>query len=379
MSQKTANKKTETKSASTTYQTRKPQKPFLCENFVSQKLTFTELDMDNERCKAQGIAYPNYGDGKFIFQTPEFKITQYGIPSLGDYYKDDKDRCFFKFPLDPSQAGCVTLEKMFSEIDKYMIKNQPTILGKYAKVFKYKPIVKEPAPDEDLSEIVEETETDKKKSKAGKSSVEKKEKMRFWRAKMDLSYPDCEILTKVYVKGESTPVNVTTATEMNKYVPWGSSVRCIIMMNKLWAEKTKKNKEAKFREYGLVMKVMQMESTPRENAGNMRDAFSEYAFFDGTTQEGESDETNNNGQVSDNNEKEDDNEKVEGTTNEELDGEDGEAEAEEDDVVGGEAEEDEEEAEDDEEDDPEPEPEPPKKTSGKKAAPAVKQQVKGKK
>ena len=340
MSNRNETKNSADRSTNTTSNKKTPVKPLLCENFVCQQLKFSELEMDSERSKAQGIAFPNYGDNnnKLIFQTPEFTITQYGIPQLGDYYKDDKSRSFFKFPFDPSQPGCLELEKMFTEIDQYMVKNQSTILGRYSKLYKYKPIIKEPMVEEEIDDdVVEE-----KKPKNSKTT-EKKERFKYWRAKMDLSYPDCEVLTKVYIKGEASPVTVRSATDMTKYVPWGSTVRCIVMMNKLWAEKTKKSPDVKFREYGLVFKVMQVETTPRDNGGNVREAFSQYAFCDNSTEESDDEQEKDKQEKTD----EDNNEEAEG----EEEAEEGEGEEEAEDV----------------EEEPEPEPEPPKKSSSKKS------------
>ena len=86
-----------------------------------------ELQLNNERSKSQMIAYLRYGNGSVVFQTPEFEISQYGIPPLGDYAKTDDQRQTLKLPLDPEQEACKLLESMFSQIDKHMTKEQKEI------------------------------------------------------------------------------------------------------------------------------------------------------------------------------------------------------------------------------------------------------------
>ena len=115
--------------------------PINFSKFNIKNLSFSPLEK-NERSKAQKIAYPRYstGDGgrpsNFIFQTPAIPLNQYGIPSLGEFYKDDTARDFIKVPLDPNNKDSMILQKMFEEIDEMVGKtNKKEILGtKYSKL-----------------------------------------------------------------------------------------------------------------------------------------------------------------------------------------------------------------------------------------------------
>jgi hypothetical protein len=259
----------------------KSNAPVLCDNFEIKKYHYTPLDTKNERNKAQSISYPRYGEGNFVFETPFFKITQYGLPSLGEFVKDDEDRNYLKLALDPTQPECTSMEKMFTSIDKYTDTSKDKIFDKFAKLYSYKPIIREPRKKDEL-ELIEEEENQDKDGKP----QEEKVKYKFWRAKFDISYEDKKILTPIFVRDPSAPeeervrkVEVSTATDLEEYVTWNSEVRLIVMANKLWAEKNKKDANAKFREYAISFKILQLEVIPREKSGgSIRNSFVTYAF-----------------------------------------------------------------------------------------------------
>lgn len=367
MSQKSATQKkgqpNQSQNRTQNYGNRAPP-PVLCKNFDVNNFSFTEIG-ENERSKAQLISYPRYNDSQFVFQTPEFQITQYGLPDLGEFCKTDNDRNYIKAPLDPDQQGCREIEEMLSKIDKYVQKNQNTILGRYVSSkskYSFTTCVKEPQEPEELEDA-----SDNKK--------ERKPKHKYWRAKFDLSYPEQKILTKVYVRrtnenGQVTreQVPVTNATEMSEYLKWGSRIRMIVMMNKLWAEKTKKDPRSEFKNYGLTFKIMQLEIEPREKAGSMKDAFGQFAFVD--------DDSSNNNTSNDNEETNDNNDLDENIDNEqEEENNEGEQEDEQQEIEQAEEEQTEEEQQEDEQADDEQEEleeteeEPPKKPTKKVSTP----------
>ena len=73
-------------------------------SFDISKLYFTTLE-ENDRSKGQKIAYPRYehnNEYPLLIQFPWFQLSSYGIPRLGEYYKDDSQRLFIKIPLDQS-------------------------------------------------------------------------------------------------------------------------------------------------------------------------------------------------------------------------------------------------------------------------------------
>jgi hypothetical protein len=287
-----------------TTQSTNPKKgsaPVHCGKFESSRYSYTDLEVENERNKAQMIAYPRYthpngGDGGFVFQTDWINFTQYGLPKKGtkpgDYYMEDKDRCFLKVPLDKSQESCVQLENMLMEIDKYNVKNVETIFknfaaskgvtpSKAAKLFTYQPAVRTPQDDDELAEV------DGKSSNNAGTNKPKTERFKYCKMQFNSSYPDKTITTQVYLReGEGENVKITevspkTPTELEDLgLGWGASVRMIVMINKLWAAKST-NQQTKTRSYGISMKIMQLEIIPRVKQGSIRDQFTKYAFIDG--------------------------------------------------------------------------------------------------
>lgn len=356
MTQKLSDKGTQEKKQSTNEVSkphsgpRKQYVPMLLSSWNIKNFSFTELEVNNERSKTHMIAYPRLNESTFVFQTPEFTITQYGIPQKGDFVQTDAQRTTLKFPFDPHQPGCVELEKMFTDIDNYVKANHQKIFTvdkvKNSK-FAYTPIIREP--------IIDDTIEDPKNKKGNTKNQQPKEKFKFWKAKLDLSFEDGEIQTVIFKKNPNDPTvkpdkitSVKTVTDLEQFLPWGSKVRMIVMMNKLWAEKTAKTKGAD-RNFGLSFKILSIETTPREKNSTIRESIENYAFLD-TDQVHETAETKNKESS------------VQGQTVEEEE-EDEEAEEDDDEEEAVDAEEaDEEEAgEGDDNDEEEKEPEPPKK------------------
>jgi hypothetical protein len=276
---------------STTCKTQSNQRkysPLLLQNFDANKFHLEELQTTNERSESQMISYPRYDKSNFVFQTPEFKITQYGIPPLGKYAKDDSSRTTLKLPLD-DQPGCIQLINMFQKLDAKMPQMRNEIFKKVPKIaptMEYKSIIREPRTDNDL--IEEEPTTPAKTTKI--------EKCNFWKAKLDLDYNRGNIIRcPVFVKdpdnssAKPEKAKVENATQLSEYLNLFSTVRMIVMVNKMWAEKSPKEQGMK-RKYGLAFKIMSMEVTPRpKTGGSLHDAFESYAFVD----EGSSDDQPN--------------------------------------------------------------------------------------
>ncbi|QKF94039.1 hypothetical protein QKU48_gp0581 [Fadolivirus algeromassiliense] len=316
--------------------------PFLTENFSIKNYSLTPLE-HNERSEAHLIAYPRNKESTFVFQTPEFTLSQYGIPPLGKYATTDAQRTTLKLPLDPDQPECVQLENMFKEIDNYMKTNQKKIFAGQdtGLSYVYKSIVREPKKQQ------QPVSDPKKKGAAPEPSKPQKPKCRFWKAKLDINFDTKDIQTVVFAKNPASPDEkptrkvVTNASDLEQYMPWGSKVRMIVMMNKMWAEKTEKDEGVPLK-FGLSFKVLSIETTPREKSGSYRDAIANYAFIDddeGSENAGEVEQSNNN--------------LDEGVENADEEGEEEGGEEE-----GGEEGGEEEEGGDEEEEEPEPEPEP---------------------
>jgi hypothetical protein len=275
--------------------------PVKCANFDSSCLSFTDLDIDNERNKAQMISYPRYthqkhGESSYIFQTDWIQLTQYGLPKKGsepgDFYMNDTDRTFLKIPLDPEQESCQHLQDMLLKVDDYIETNKADIFKtfaaskkttgvKAAKLFTYQPIVRKPQDENEFGETIVDDK--------------KKEKFLYCKMQFNTSYPEKDITSMVFIRDENdktqksnVPATVSSATDLeNVGLVWGSKVRMIVMVNKLWAAKAKDNNGS--RRFGVTMKILQMEVIPREKSGSIKEQFTRYAFIDQDDEDEEED------------------------------------------------------------------------------------------
>jgi hypothetical protein len=112
---------------------------------------------------------------------------------------------------------------------------------------KYSPIIKVPKETDD---------EDDNKVKFDKMKIN-----------LDINYNTGEINTKVYTKenndAKAIARDVKTIEDLEKYFTYGSQIRLILMVNKLWAAKTDIGGYGRL--YGAGFKVLQMEIIPREN------------------------------------------------------------------------------------------------------------------
>ena len=251
----------------------------------TSKISFSPLEK-NERSKAQKISYPRYSDEKFgqvnlVFQSPEIKITQYGIPTLGEYYKSDKDRSFIKLPLDSENKEVKQFIDKLMEIDQLAEAQKQHIIGKNYAKFDYVKIVRAPPPTND------DDDDTTSKSKNGKPKVEK---LKFCKVKIDTVYETGQVKTMVFkklgdeeakerkVKREEVK-GLETITDLTSHIPYNCTVKLIITANKLWATNAP-DKTGRY-SYGISLKVLQVEASIPENKSSMiKNSFSTDAFID---------------------------------------------------------------------------------------------------
>lgn len=324
--------------------------PVTCGSFEKDKLLCTRIE-ENERAKNQYMSYLRYksntgAESNFLFSTDEIKLTQYGIPRLTkeneQYYPNDRDRCFIKVPFDPSQDGCNKLRQHCYDVDAAIDNSQMrlTIFGekRIADNYQYLPIVKKPVVLGDM--LI---------SAKKKPVQEQKERFEYCKIKFDVDFDTGFIKTAVFKKdpdtGEITRERVKTISDLEEIVRYGSTIRMIVLVNKLWASKAPVSGSYKF---GVSLKVVQMEVVPGAVGKSIRDEFTDYAF-------GPAPVTT----------KDDSNEKAEDDSDDDKDStvENGESDDEDSDENVSE---------------PEPEPEPPKKGGKAKSAPKKEATPKGK-
>ena len=219
-----------------------------------RKISFPEVNLNKQNKDKQYKLFPKYEDKYFTIKTPLIKITQYGIQSIHpDYYPTDESRNFFKLPLDNEEQSNKDFKNVLLKIDDYIERNKKRILKQFIKSnltkndFCYIPFVKKP-------------ENEKRQNNL--------------KLKFNIDFQTKEYLTKVFINKEQQ--NVKNINDLEKICPYGSSVKLIILLNKLWISKTRDfNKKFKF---GLTGKILQIKIEPSKKKKQL--TYDEYAFED---------------------------------------------------------------------------------------------------
>lgn len=234
----------------------KKNAPIRYDKFDVSNVVVTEPE-DNEMVKAQRLSYPRYKiDGQLsqlVIKTPVINIFSGGIPSLGEYFKDDKSRAKnFKIPFDPNDRESAKFLEVIKSIDDMLDSDdfRSSVMGG-AKNLEYQPIVRVPMVDEDDD------------SKPARPMCMK--------VNISLDYNTDNVLTKVFVKnsdGSRSPVEVKTLDDMTKYVRYKSNVCLIMMANKFYVMKNADPKTKK-KTYGMTFKLLQvLVDSPSSGASN---------------------------------------------------------------------------------------------------------------
>ena len=250
-------------------------------DFNVTKWSNTEIDFEDEKNKNsnQFTCYGRYNYGKesspvqnqLVFKTGPIKLVTYGIPSLGQYAKTDKDRCYVKVPYDTSQESCVQLFKMFQALDAWAVKNKDKFftgkLSKFAKIYDYTPIVRKP---QEAIPLDDEDGESKPKS----------DKPMYAKVKINTDWQTGDVNTTVFVREDGVPVKqeVKTVTDMANLVTWQSTIQMICSANKLWFGKSAD--KAGRRQYGIAFKLLQCEVTEKVGGSSAKSDFTTYAFDD---------------------------------------------------------------------------------------------------
>lgn len=240
----------------------------LCSEIEATRLSFTSFD-ENERSKGQKIAYPRYnhpklGEGSgLILQGEWLEMTQYGVPTIGDYYKEDKDRSFLKVPLDLSKQEVVDMIKPLKDMDTQFSSDEfkKEMFGKYASKYSYQPIIRYPPSDEE----------------------EEQTKLPYMKLKLSTSWPDGAVTTKVYLNEKlednnikRTPINVETVSEFASSVKYLSRFRPIFTPVKMWGQQHKMPDP----KYGIVFKLIAVEVEPSKTASSFQNYEAVDLFLD---------------------------------------------------------------------------------------------------
>lgn len=235
------------------------------------RITSTPLE-DNERSQGQKIAYPRYdhptnGDSQaLIIQFPWIKLSSYGIPRAGKYFKNDSDRTFVKLPLDNSISESAKLIEIIKKMDEHFSspKFAEELLGKKWNKYKYTPIFREPS----------EPEEDEDKPKNENENV--KPRLPYMKLKIATDYATGNISTilfnSVLVDGKrqrSKVEDIKTLDEFASKVSYLSNFRPIARCVKFWAQPlTKKDPQ-----WGVIFKIIKAEVEPSNKNNNMYKEF----------------------------------------------------------------------------------------------------------
>lgn len=228
------------------------------DKFEADRLSFTPLE-DNERSKGQKIAYPRYNHPELgenqplCIQGPWITLDNYGVPQLGEYYKEEKDRAFLKMPLDMANKEVVTMVEELSKIDKRYGSNEfkTESFGKNSKKYTFQPTVRYPPEDEE-SEVVRPP---------------------YMKLKLDLTWPDSNVKTEV-IKSEvldsgkraREKVPIETVGDFAAQVGYMCKFRPIFRPVKMWAHQIKSVSNP---QYGVVYKLLKIEVEPNKSNTNL--------------------------------------------------------------------------------------------------------------
>jgi len=179
-------------------------------------------------------------------------MFNYGVPTLGEFYKEDKDRAFAKVPLDMNDPEIVKMTEEFKKIDELLGAEdfKKENFGKYAKKYTYQSIVRSPLSDED----------------------EEVSRPPYMKLKLDLTWPDSNVKTEVFSselldsgKRQRKKIEIETVTDFANNMPYMCKFRPVFRPVKMWAHQSKMKDPG----YGIVFKLIKVEVEPSNNANSV--------------------------------------------------------------------------------------------------------------
>lgn len=229
---------------------------------------------DKEFSPSQRLASITYltngSEGQLQIQGPKLQLFNGGIPNPHpQYYPTDDKRMFVKVPEDPRDPACLAFFAKLEELDNYMQTDavKTILFGKLtiANQYAYQPIVR---TSEDDSEELDED---------GNPVVQtqKTNKPRFMKVKIPINFKSKKIDTKIFTSdadGKRTRVpeeEINTIDDVKKYVRYLSYITPIIVAQKVYQQKTKKDKND-VKKYGVTFKLHQVVCLPYQG-GAARD------------------------------------------------------------------------------------------------------------
>jgi len=224
-----------------------------------------------EITKYQLMSVPQYSkDGKSEMaqiQGPWSNLSFYGITSKLDKNGkprmnnagqplSDRERGKIKIPFDLDNEDSKKLYNLLCAIDKKAETEKEQIFGdkKKASIYKYQPIVRQPAENPDAAEDAPISPD-------------------YFVIKFDLDYNTGNVNTKLFVNddGDRNEINILTVDDMMKYVRYKCEFRPIFSICKLFAARSA-DSEGK-RKFGFGLKLKMIEVRPMKNMKDETETF----------------------------------------------------------------------------------------------------------
>ena len=172
-------------------------------------------------------------------------LEMYGVPRLGDYYKDDIQRSFIKLPLNQSISEVQEFSKMIKDLDNQLSSDafKEKIFGSKSKKYTYQSIFR--LPNEEDEDIVKP------------NSIPR---IPYMKLKLNTTYPTNEIITTVFLKDKlkneyKIVEDIANVDNFCKYVCYQSKLKAIIAPVKLWAQAS----TIKDPMYGITFKILKVQ------------------------------------------------------------------------------------------------------------------------
>lgn len=237
-----------------------------------------ETIIDGEKTKTK-ISQP------LVVKTDDIRITEGGIPHKTDkegkpsqWYATDEKRCFMRLPLDPNPVagqngaqltGGKKLRTLLKAIDDYCQKNKEKLLEGLGKEkiskYVYKPLARIPEEIEGVEQV-----------------AKKKDPLERLKLMFDSDWATKRIKTQVRVKLANGTLElqkgIETVTDLEKFVTWNSTIRCLIAFDKLKVSIKKIQGEFTYSIGAICLQVVV--TVPNQGAVSYKDSFKMNVFDD---------------------------------------------------------------------------------------------------
>ena len=215
---------------------------------VVADMQFSELS-DSTRVSSQKISFITYNGMNMMMQTPTIITEAYGVPRKSEFYKDDKDRSFYKLPFchERKQQEDVNYDQVqefyskLREIDMRCssVEFRKQMFGDKFDKYRYLPLVREAVNDEE------------------EAVASASYKPPYTKLKIQLDYHTQKPLINIKDGLTKEQQDVNCTDDVCKYIGYMSKVRFIIHFNKFYQMKSAAGSGQK--QYGITLTIKHVE------------------------------------------------------------------------------------------------------------------------